>query len=59
MAAKPDGPQAAEPPSQHAGAPGAAPPEDSQEFGPLRLVRRVKADGRALILFGRAERPRA
>ena len=56
MAVKPDGPPASEPASHDARG---GPAEDSQDFGPLRLVRRVKADGRALILYSRAERPRA
>jgi hypothetical protein len=59
MAVKPDGPPASEPPSHDARGGPAEPSEDSQDFGPLRLVRRVKADGRALILYSRAERPRA
>jgi hypothetical protein len=56
MAVKPDGPPDSEPPSHDARGVQA---EDSQDFGPLRLVRFVKADGRALILYSRAERPRA
>ena len=54
MAGQPSEPPP-EPPSDGAGAAGDGPQSDAERFGPLALERRRKDDGRALIIYRRAE----
>jgi hypothetical protein len=56
MARKPAEGQS-QPAAEQAQAADAPPDGDAERVGPLRLTRQVKPDGRALLLFARADEP--